>query len=383
MQSATATRNLPSSRLWFVDYLRVFLTVLVIAHHAAQPYGPTEGRWLIFNPERTEFLEAFFPVNAAFFMGLFFLISGYFLPAAYQRKGATNFLKDRLLRLGVPILFFSLIVFPPILYLVEPRQVNFIQFWVQIYLRQGQLELGHLWFLAHLLVYAIGYSVVQALVGKPQKIAKQRKLSPPSHKLILIYLIGLAIASFIVRIYYPIDAWEKLFGMIPAEVAHLPQYFSLFIIGIIAYQHDWLRQMPTQRGLLWLWVGLEAASLRYFYTFTHRFLSVQLTAGGGLDWRSLLWSFWEATICIGFCVGLLVLFRETVNRQEKWLQILSENAYTVYLIHLVVVLAVQFSFATISIHPFIKFIWVTLISTLLCFSVSHFLRKLPFLKAIL
>jgi glucans biosynthesis protein C len=49
----------------------VFLTLLVITHHAAQPYGSTGGRWLIFNAEQVD-LGAFFATNAAFFMGLFF-----------------------------------------------------------------------------------------------------------------------------------------------------------------------------------------------------------------------------------------------------------------------------------------------------------------------
>ena len=32
-------------RLYFLDYLRVALTMLVIAHHVAQTYGPTGGDW--------------------------------------------------------------------------------------------------------------------------------------------------------------------------------------------------------------------------------------------------------------------------------------------------------------------------------------------------
>ena len=41
-------------------------------------------------------------VNAAFFMGLFFLISAYFVPSSFERKGTWTFLKDRFLRLGIP-----------------------------------------------------------------------------------------------------------------------------------------------------------------------------------------------------------------------------------------------------------------------------------------
>src|SRR5687768_1267247 len=75
-----------TTRLDYIDTLRVLLTILVIAHHAGQAYGPTGGDWPIFNQQRAAILGPFFTVNASFFMGLFFLISGYFLPGAYDRK---------------------------------------------------------------------------------------------------------------------------------------------------------------------------------------------------------------------------------------------------------------------------------------------------------
>src|ERR1700760_3306895 len=86
LESRATTRK-PSRRLDYLDALKVGLTVLVIAHHAGQPYGPTGGRWPIFDAQRTAVLGPFFAVNAAFFMGLFFLISAYFLPASFDRKG--------------------------------------------------------------------------------------------------------------------------------------------------------------------------------------------------------------------------------------------------------------------------------------------------------
>jgi glucan biosynthesis protein C len=48
-----------------------------------------------------------FVLNRSFFMNLFFMISGYLLPAAYDRKGAAAFLKDHFLRLGIPMLDFG------------------------------------------------------------------------------------------------------------------------------------------------------------------------------------------------------------------------------------------------------------------------------------
>src|ERR687886_1628229 len=100
-----ASRAVPlaANRLGYLDSLKLLLTTLVIAHHVGQAYGPTGGRWPIFEPERAAILGPFFAVNAAFFMGLFFFISAYFVPASFDRQGAAAFVRGRLLRLGLPL----------------------------------------------------------------------------------------------------------------------------------------------------------------------------------------------------------------------------------------------------------------------------------------
>src|SRR6266508_1284198 len=92
--------SIRTARLEYLDALKVVLTALVIAHHAGQPYGPTGGRWPIFEAERAAVLGPFFSVNAAFFMGLFFMISAYFLPSSFDRKGPWTFMKARFPRIG-------------------------------------------------------------------------------------------------------------------------------------------------------------------------------------------------------------------------------------------------------------------------------------------
>ena len=89
-------------RLSYLDNLKVFLTVLVIFHHAGQAYGDGGGwAYTPSNPaEVMPWIWHFFSVNAAFFMGLFFFISGYFVPASYDKQGASLFVRKKLMRLG-------------------------------------------------------------------------------------------------------------------------------------------------------------------------------------------------------------------------------------------------------------------------------------------
>ncbi|WP_449241558.1 acyltransferase family protein [Desulfoscipio gibsoniae] len=87
------------SRLVFLDNLKVALILLVVAHHAGQAYGP-ENDWPILSIAKSAILGPFFDVNGAFFMGLFFLISAYFLPPSIDRKGGRDFFKEQIVALG-------------------------------------------------------------------------------------------------------------------------------------------------------------------------------------------------------------------------------------------------------------------------------------------
>ena len=94
----------PANRLWFLDNLRILLVFLVVAHHAAQAYGPTGGSWPVGQTERAAVLGPFITINSMFFMGLFFFISGYFTPGSANRKGTRAFIVDRMFRFGLPLL---------------------------------------------------------------------------------------------------------------------------------------------------------------------------------------------------------------------------------------------------------------------------------------
>ena len=65
------TSQSTASRLNYLDNLKVFLTALVIFHHAGQAYG-NGGEWAYQPSNPAEFLPwiwHFFSTNASFFMG--------------------------------------------------------------------------------------------------------------------------------------------------------------------------------------------------------------------------------------------------------------------------------------------------------------------------
>ena len=122
-------------RLFYLDNLKVCLTVLVIFHHAGQAYGDGGG-WAYHpsNPaEVMPWIWHFFSTNAAFFMGLYFLISGYFVPKSFDKQGAGTFVKKKLIRLGIPWLLMGGL----------------------LSVLAGKLETGHMWFVENLLFFSL------------------------------------------------------------------------------------------------------------------------------------------------------------------------------------------------------------------------------------
>jgi hypothetical protein len=325
----------------YLDALKVVLTVLVILHHAGQPYGPTGGRWPLFNPERAALLGPFFAVNAAFFMGLFFMISAYFLPSSFDRKGARTFLTDRFLRLGIPFVVIGVIIGT---------------------LSSTTFDPAHMWFVAHLLVYAVLYSVWRTLR------LQERSLPVPGNGAILGFAFILSGATAMVRMAgFPQDRWVNILGVVPVEVAHLPQYASLFVIGLLAVRGRWLENLPTRMGVRWLTLAVLLSVARYLYTP-----------------NSMLWSVWESFICVGFCVGLPVLFRDHLSGSTRWLRALAPSAYGAYVVHVLpVVVGLQYALMQVNVDPLVKFGVVSALGVPLSFLLSARLRQLPWIRAVL
>jgi glucan biosynthesis protein C len=107
----------------------------------------------------------------------------------------------------------------------------------------------------------------------------------------------------------------------------------MFAVGIVAGRRDWLRRLPMATGMTWLWIGLTAAAAHYALDLGGwRLMPAGLSGAARRHWGTV-WSVWEAFICVGLCVGLLVFFRQRLDTQGALLRALSRGSYTVYIIH--------------------------------------------------
>src|SRR3978361_818459 len=91
-------------RNFAIDRARSFLTLVVLLHHAIIPYtyfGHTDPKYFFG-------FDMVVLATDSFFMAMFFFLSGLFAWSGIARKGAANYLQDRLLRLGLPFVICAL-----------------------------------------------------------------------------------------------------------------------------------------------------------------------------------------------------------------------------------------------------------------------------------
>lgn len=377
VSSRTFVHGPLSGHLHYIDRLRIVITVMVVAHHGAQAYAPTGGAWPVSEPERSALLGPFLSVNAGFFMGLFFLLSGYFVPGSLARKGPLRFVLDRLARLGVPLVVIAFGVFALIGYGDAGDGRSFWAYYRDVYIGDWKVQYGPLWFVFHLLVYSLAYVVLAACI--PALRTARREEAPGHHALIGLAL-ALAAAGTLVRLAYRQNQWVDLFGFLPSEPAHLPQYLILFGVGTLAGRRGWFETLPRTVGLAWLRMGLLLAAFWFILDYLRAYGGIDLLGSAA---RLALYPLWEAALCVGLCVGLVTHAREHGNRPAPWLGPVAGASYGVYLLHAFVVVGLNMAFLGLALPPFAKFLAVTGLTLAISFPAIIGLRRIPTVTRVL
>ena len=375
--------NLPN-RQFYLDNLRIYLTILVIFHHATLTYGGS-GAWVgggdLVDPAVDSISSFLLPVfnciNQSYFMSAFFLLAGYFTPQSFDRKGSFQFLKDRTIRLGIPIIIYTTIIFNINEYMLDVFRGT-------LYHIRVRYEPGHLWFLKALLIFAVGYIIFRALAARitsKKRIELYRETFPPDAMLFLCIAI-LAILTFTVRLVFPVGVW-----FLRIQPGHFVHYIFCFYIGVLAYRGDWFRRLSKKQARRWGIMSLVVIPLLFVIgalggAFEHPEKFVEFLSGG-LHWQALTYAVWESFLMVGIIIFLLYLFRERLNEAGSIAKSMAINVYTVYIIHQTILAALQMLFLRIDIPTILKFFFVSLIAVILCFSLSMLIRRIPYARRVL
>lgn len=382
-----------------IGYLRAFLVLLVLAHHAMLAYCPfappvlesltVPPRWWQAFPVVDEQKWSGFSVlvgfNDTFFMSLMFFISGLFVWKSLQRKGTRQFLYDRMSRLGVPFLGAAAIIAPLAYYptYFEGGGHGVSGFWKQ-WTSLGIWPAGPAWFLWVLLAFdgiAAGLFLLKPNWAEAVGCFFSRLSGKPI--VFLAHLIGISAAVYIPMAFKfnPLN-WTQL-GPFSFQTSRILQYLVYFLIGIALGAYGIERGILAQGGNLarrwWLWV---IGAVVVFGMASAVFIAAATTRAASPSWQVFADFFFTGT-CGTTSLAVLALFVRFVKKSRTTLDSLRDNAYGMYLLHYAFVSWIQYALLKTHWSGVIKATVVFLTVVALSWVTSSCLRRISLVARVI
>jgi peptidoglycan/LPS O-acetylase OafA/YrhL len=373
------------------DYLRAFIVVLVLLHHSVLAYAvmwPAQPRTTFTIPpaplvdaQRWIGFDALAVFNDTFFMALLFLLSGLFAWPSLERKGAKKFLRDRLLRLGVPFVVAVGILMPIAYYptyVVTGADPGFSAY-ARAWLSLGFWPSGPAWFISLLLVFD---AITAGLHGLLWRRFAARAEAPRSPLVFagLLFVVS-ALVYVPMELAFGADNWFA-FGPFNFQGSRLLLYATWFLAGLrlgaFGLESGPLARKAglTRRWPIWLLAGLGAYVLRLVVIGTlilpvalaHRPLPLGVRLVSDLT---------VALCCVAISFAFIALFRRFAVARGMVLDSLAASSYGMYLVHYPIVVWLQFALLTVALGAIAKGVAVSVGAIALSWGTVVLLRRVP------
>lgn len=387
----------PIVRLPWVDHLRTFVIVLVVNLHACVSYSHV-GDWY-FMSEREPTLAAKVPFIVweahlqSFFMGLLFFISAYFAHGSLARRGPRRFTLERLLRLGLPALFYMLVIHPFILLILNPWNATFGSpgaFYLK-YISSGRFlsSTGPLWFAVALLILCLPLAGSRLVWWRPSVDARDESASQaapgytvavPRVSFLWTFALVLGLGTFAMRLIQPIGT-----NVLNMQLCFFPQYVVFFICGLHAARYGWLLPLAASslaRAAGWIallggpavlltlmFLGMRNGKVEYFF--------------GGWRWQALGFALWEQFAGVGLSLGALSFFSRKLDFESALMRWLAERSFAVYVLHAPVLVALAMVFRALPQNMYALAALLTATGLLVSYIVADIVRRMPVFRTFL
>jgi len=342
-------------RLYFLDWLRVFVVLAVFVHHCSKFFDYQSNT--IWNTERSVLLSMLREFNALWMMPLIFAISGAAVYYSLKSRKVSRFIKERVLRIVVPMFFIgTFIISPPQIYLIRVFNGQFSSGFFQWYPHYfdgiwpgGNFapfgEGTHLWYLNYLFVFSL---IVLPLFIQRRKTGKSiiSGLSTFFEKpwaLLLLFAPVSAASAFFEAIglgsIRALGHWDPI------------SYLLFFIYGYLIFSNTRIQRIIRKHSPTYLIVALVLTVLYLVSRFGFILKIPGLTRHDLLNDGALLplnQSLWIAVQAfrglLGWCwiIGLLGLGHRFLNFNNKFLTYANEAVLPFYILHHTVIYIIGF-----------------------------------------
>jgi peptidoglycan/LPS O-acetylase OafA/YrhL len=376
-----------TKRLGYLDNLRSLVIFLVVVMHSNVTYSGI-GSWYYTegNPASLDMLSRILfglygSFTQAWFMGILFFLAAFFAARSLAKRGPAAFVRERLFRLGVPLLIYMFVIDPFIRYFIMNygnvrEHFNVLRFYLD-YLGSFRWigSTGPLWFVEALLLFSLPYAAWRA-IRPPAKTPGE----PPRVMTVILIIVATGLGAFSIRLFQPIGT-----SVANLQLCYFASYIALFLLGLHAGERRWLENFPEKQGLTWFTVVLGAGLILWCLIIVGSGAARgELLLTGGLNWQSFVYAYWEAFVAVGFSLGLIAFFRKYLNVENRFTKLLAANSFAIYMFHAPILITISLLVRPWHGAPLLKHVAVAPLAFAATLAVSFLiLRRIPGLRAVL
>jgi peptidoglycan/LPS O-acetylase OafA/YrhL len=329
-----------STRLYYLDWLRVLALLGVFLFHAVHPFDMFA--WEIKNAEQSIAVTLFIVFLGPWGMPLFFFVSGATSWFALRPRTGRQFVNERVKRLLIPFIIGCLLLSPIQLYFQWNHQLQTGLFEGSLFefLKQREISFGpqvfgwagyHLWFLGFLFAYSL---IALPLFQWLKKDNGRRFIEWLGRIVerrggILLFIIPLILIQFVLRPYFPHEHdWADFIFTL-----------GVFILGFIFYSDERFTHAIRRDWPLMLILGI--LSTLFFFTAGALDLAVEWMEASDTPGFYLLWSMWAIN---SWCWTIFMLYigMRYLNFINNWLKYGQETILPFYLLHQPVIIIIAY-----------------------------------------
>ncbi|NIJ06425.1 hypothetical protein FHS31_000007 [Sphingomonas vulcanisoli] len=341
------------NRHYGMDWLRIGAFQLLILYHIGMTFVPWDYHVKL---AQLDWVSVLMQLTSPWRLALLFVVSGYASAALLARsESAGAFFKQRLLRLGLPLLFGILVIVPvqPWVQIVTQRGYagDFWTFLTQDYFSFRTLDSVplpnwmHLWFVVYLLLYTAVLAAGQTLPAKWKRAlfrAGERLFAGPQLLIVGIFFV------FWVRGRL-IPGWEDAHDPLIDWSAHA-HYGGMFLFGVLLRNSDRL-----MASMVRAWKPAAALAIGGYAVLA----TLELIHPGPEPLpdalRPLLWTA-RAIESFGATVALIGIAETYANRDHRWRHTLAEAVFPFYLVHQTVIVLLGYALIGTGLNLFVAFL---------------------------
>lgn len=366
-------------RYYGLDALRGGMMMLGIVLHAATFYlaAPPPHVPIVTDPNKSLVMDGIFDLIHSFRMPTFFVLAGFFTALLVEKRGVGGALRNRLARIGAPLLaaMFTLLPLSVLLLVDFSIAVNLGKHALfptlqdlevlERHSRARGMPTGipvlHLWFLLYLLYFYLLIPFCRMLVrwSLPMEAKVGRFLASPWS------LPVFAIVTAATLWPYP---GALVFGDFIMLGFSPPAFFYYGVFFVIGYVYHHYRASTAMLVHYVRWCAALAIVL-----FPLSIYLSQLEYANPGQWVFHLLAVEVHALCTWALIWLLVgTALKYFDRPTAWALYASQSAYWVYLLHLPMVCLMGWLLVPVDTPALVKFSVVAGVTTVVCFATYHY-----------